>query len=385
MSNNPLRVWLQQSRYWGQGKEGKVSHLFFDGGIACVPDDMCSTFGNVMCNAMARGHPQFAIEQKSPIFKLFMDLDLRVDEDLSEVQMRFVVNFIREKVNAFYMGNYDVIVCTRPAKHENKQEYKIKTGIHLVWQKLYTDADDAILFRKQLVIDCHSHFGSIFKNEWVDVIDISVYKKNGFRMIGCLKPGDPSMYTPTWEVRGKGDWDPLVEGISKEMVRLTSIRYFGYDKTTTAESGQARSGRDCADEDAIIYKQHKGFTRVDIGPIREELDMIKKRIVTDIHPKYADSQFTTVLKTVDGGYFLVCNSHYCLNKKGFHGTSNVYFLVTRDGIWQKCYSKKIQKPQGAKVTCNKFWGCRAVLPFELLQKGAIMFDYVDPLSTLFML
>lgn len=130
--NNPTRKWLIQSRYWGAIKDRQISHLLFDGGKASVPDDMCSTLANVMCNAIAKGHALFTIEQKSPVFKLFMDLDLRCNEELREAQVESVVNFIKDRANAFYLGESALIVCRRPVAQCKDGPYSLKSGIHLI-------------------------------------------------------------------------------------------------------------------------------------------------------------------------------------------------------------------------------------------------------------
>lgn len=375
-AQNPLRTWLISQHYWGADKDGKYSHLFFDGGKACVPDDMCGTFGNVMCNAMAKGHSQYVIEQKTDSFKLFIDLDLRLAEGaLSETLMRSIIDFIKDRVDAFYLGSFELVVCTRPIAEMEKSKYK--SGIHLVWPKICTDTHDAISLREGLVVHCDAKFGSAFTNAWADIIDISVYKKNGFRMIGCKKSlCDPSVYTPTWNVDGQGIWEPLTEGISKRLVGLTSIRYFG-DARTANIQGEGIVGSDT--EDDIIYSSsgHKGLIRVDMSGHAADLALIRKHIELVFSSKYIGATFTALHKTQDGAcYFLNTNSKYCMNKKSCHCSSNVYFMIMRDGMSQRCFSPK--KPQGAKVQCNKFAGCYVPLPKALLQRTGTLFEFVDP-------
>ena len=89
---------------------------------------------------MVAGHDQFVIEQKTSIFKLFMDLDIRIAEsNLSRETMQSVVNLnlVREGVNAFYLGEYELIVCTRPTTEE--EAHKFKSGTHLIWPTVFTN------------------------------------------------------------------------------------------------------------------------------------------------------------------------------------------------------------------------------------------------------
>ena len=60
-----LNAWLKSQGYWKQyGKTvGDSSHLFLDGGIACVPEDMTATFNNVYAASLFRGEITFVVEK----------------------------------------------------------------------------------------------------------------------------------------------------------------------------------------------------------------------------------------------------------------------------------------------------------------------------------
>lgn len=368
---NHLYAWLKRQGMWGDGR-GEITHYFFNGGKARIPNDTENYAFNCILFRALKKSPQYVIERRTQIFKFFMDLDIRIEEDLPSTVKQTLVSFIKKEVDLFFMGSYEIIVCTR--SHVGN-----KTGIHLVWPKITTDSKDALALRRCLIPACQKGLGNMFTNSWSEVIDKSVYEKNGFRMIGCIKGGgDISEYIPVWRVSPQGEWTELSGGVTQFLMHETSIRYFGIFKTdsrtldSNKETGNGVGNQD--EEDSLIHATHAGLQWFNMASIYKELDTIKDQIVQHT-PQYANLVFKKVFKTNGKDiYFIRANSKYCRNKKGFHCSSNVYFMVTRNSIFQKCFSRKIK--EGVDKQCQNYTGPRINLHWTV-QRSAALFEALD--------
>jgi hypothetical protein len=63
-------------------------------------------------------------------------------------------------------------------------------------------------------------------------------------------------------------------------------------------------------------------------------------------------------------YIAHTRNHYCLNKKGEHNNSFVYYVITFQGIYQKCFSRKEIVYQPSNVTCANFKS-----PYKTLERS----------------
>lgn len=362
---NPLYAWIKKQGMWGNGR-GEVTHYFFDGGKARIPDGMENSAFNCKLFYALKRCPQYVVERRTQIFKLFMDLDIRIEEELTYTLTQSVVNFIKTKVDLFFVGKYEVIICTRSHVTD-------KTGIHLVWPKIITDSQDALVLRRLLIPACQEGLGNMFTNNWNDVIDKSVYGQNGFRMIGCVKGvGETSVYIPAWRVGQYGEWLVLSEGVTRDLIHETSIRYFGMFKTECKKpSIETENEVGDGEDDTLMHTTHSGLQWFNMATVVEELDRIKDQIIQET-PEYANLVFKKMFKANGKEvYFIRATSTYCCNKKGFHCSSNVYFMITKDSIFQKCFSKKIK--DGVLVQCKDYTGPRIKLHW-IVQRSHALFD-----------
>lgn len=365
---NPLYIWLKKNKWWGV-KNGDSTHYFFDGGKASIPDDMNGTFNNYLFHSLQKC-PQFVIEQKTPVYKYFIDLDFRAEVDTSQTQTHLIINLIKREVDIFYAGTYEVIVCTRP-------RVEIKAGMHLIWPGVFTDSEDALALRQILVETCESEIGKVFCNTWPEIIDKTVYKKNGLQMIGCRKSeGDTTVYTPTWKVNAGGEWTVISGGVSKDTIRSTSIRYFGHNKTPTNKPATNTSGGSSGEDTNQKVVGHKGqlHEKVNMETIRWELDVIKDQIVKNLDSNYATLRFVEAKKLDRQCFSLKTDSRFCTNKGACHCSSTVYFVVNKDSIVQHCFSNN--HPDGATKPCKQYKSKPIALP-ESVRKSSTFFDYVD--------
>lgn len=53
-------------------------------------------------------------------------------------------------------------------------------------------------------------------------------------------------------------------------------------------------------------------------------------------------------------YIADTRDHYCLNKGGLHSHSHVYFIITMEGLYQKCFCRKGDTYRAGGVPCSEF-------------------------------
>ena len=117
------------------------------------------------------------------------DLDIFEEE---EVELDWIINLVK-KIQVCISencGNYYVVGCTTDSKEVTVEGGKsvIKTGVHLIWPKLWVDQKTALWIRSKIVSYLEQECGSRPNwNPWGDVVDECVYTANGLRMVGCHK------------------------------------------------------------------------------------------------------------------------------------------------------------------------------------------------------
>ena len=80
-----MQDWLRERGWWAARGHGsrqqqptEPTHLFLDGGVAYVPDDSNGTFLNEYAARVARGARICACERRTRVFRMFLDLDVRL-------------------------------------------------------------------------------------------------------------------------------------------------------------------------------------------------------------------------------------------------------------------------------------------------------------------
>lgn len=350
MAPNPLYVFLKQQGYWNYGK-GKPSHLFFDNGKAFVPDDMIGMFNNYYANMIRGGHEQYIIEQKTPVFRFFMDLDITQEYD-HEVLMGIIVQCFKPLVESYFQKPSDIILCSRPAK---KTETTFKTGLHIIWESIYATKEDCIELRSMLVKECKTNHKGFL--DWNKTIDVTVYKQCGLRMIGARKLDDTTTYMPSHIIHPDDTVEVVEDAMEhfKSWVQRTSLRYFGRKTRVGIPTSDSSADIGFEDEDVFLRSKNKDIEHI---PLRCIQDSIPK-IFNLLPNQYLLSQITGAFKIPNKTktkdiYLLRCNSRYCMNKGGEHKTNNVYFQVNKDCVVQRCFCQ-CQTFQGRKYgMCKDF-------------------------------
>ena len=194
------------------------------------------TFLKLYAHAYLSGIKMYFIELKTPVFRLFMDLDFKQPEGIPAIKIEAVSYIVSNTVKKFFPGKetnffrliccsttykhevctgckctcYDSMLradpactlcngmgCTGRAKEESKAcevcngsaPVKKKTGVHLIWPEIYVTTEQCLDMRESVIADLILKFGhrTGVLNDWKDVVDESVYVKAGLRMLGSRK------------------------------------------------------------------------------------------------------------------------------------------------------------------------------------------------------
>lgn len=340
--------WLQERGWWlHRGTTETPTHLFLDGGKARVPDDMGATFLNAYANNIVRGDLPSIAEQRTPIFKMFMDLDIKVapDDDACATKTRDTVMFVCQQASLFFKED-DACVTVLTTPHKPGEGF-VKAGVHLVWTNVYVTSSTAVAFRTMLIEKLDTKFGMIFLNKWDGIVDVCVYKSNGLRMAWSLKGSEPRAYVPHAYVK-EDCWTDIGEvkgaNATREWVHKTSIRTYGAVATCLRDGIIVPSSG--GTEDSGIEATSKSL--MEYGSVLPDLD-------SALPPQYTGQRFTGVLK-MEHCFILRSSARYCANLGRAHYSNNVYFVLTRTGISQRCYCR-CETTEGRKFgTCKEYVG-----------------------------
>jgi len=306
------------------------THLFLDGGRAAVPDEFAGTFLNMYTRSVLKGEKVYAVELKTALFKLFMDVDAQFarKEDADDMYSFFVS--LDALAATFFPGHQRrVIVCAAPPKTNN--DGTIKLGFHLHWPGVVTNSPIALAFRAHALEELKQCPGTL--NSLEDVLDACVFKANGLRMVYSGKVDEYRAYTPVAEIL-----EGVVEVVQPDLnaaerrqyVHDLSLRTFG-DPLTPCANGIDR----LADDAVFAHAKHRAGTSVRLEAYADVLPILHALLPS----VYETQHFTGCFRTEHAMMFK-SSSRFCQHVDREHRTSNVYFAVTRRGLAQRCYCRK---------------------------------------------
>lgn len=325
------------SRGWWlrPGVKTPATHLLLDGGRLCVPDDHAGTFLNLYFNSILRGESLSVVELKTPIFKLFFDIDAR-SKDL-DMPFDAVFRSIYAAVHEFWVLDAPtrMIICAAPPKQHDDTEWKL--GYHVIFPSIFVNAPIALAFRDVILEKLDADHPGTCLNSWTDAIDPCVFKANGLRIIYSGKgPNETRAYQPYASIESG---DATIETIPdaptpqdrRAFVHECSLRTF--HETLSACAG----GQDTIADQPRIHSAG-GIVIGRTVALDVYADVLPK-VHETLPAQYAQQRFVGVFKT-DKAVMLRSSSRFCQNVGREHRTSTVYFCITRRGVCQKCYCRK---------------------------------------------
>lgn len=337
---NPLYCWLKARKFWGSSPDDQrtITHVFMDGGKAHVPDHAVDEFIERYCSALRNGHKQYVVECRTPIFRLFMDIDLQSKSPVDSETVLKVCELIRATSAEFFEPmDSSTIVCTCPERTSGNFH---KRGVHMHWTNVYVSSSKALTFRNLVLRRCVDAFGECYAVPWAQILDMTVYTSSGLRLIGSSKKDAPGEYLP-WRVF-TGDAVHAVQDPRQKMtewVAATSIRTtMSLKPDPTDEKGEER----------ILKSEYKGdFVHLNLKEHASLVEQVVSLIESKSDGKgnrfYQKFRTTALYKIKNGKtltYVMGTDCKNCMNKvSGVHRSNHVYFLMNESGLFQKCFCR----------------------------------------------
>jgi len=246
-------------------------------------------------------------------------------------------------------------VCQAPTKDEHDG---IKYGVHLIFPGVFVNSPIALKAREILLRAIPDAFDETFimpKNSWDDVIDDSVYRANGLRMLYSHKGKvENRAYVPSGIIED-GALRPLKPSVAdaRDILHACSLRMC--TATLTPCHGGEHEIADTEDThrvDGLVIGKC-----VSIAPYLDATELLRQYL-PDV---YKNVTFVGAFQT-DHAVMLKTNSRYCHNISREHRTSTVYLVITKHGVSQRCYCRKDE------YGCRQYHGPDTPLPAAIVRE-----------------
>lgn len=349
------------------------THFFLDGGKLSVPDDHAGTFLNIYFKYVAVKRERLCVvELKTPVFRLFFDLDMRFQKDTSQNVVRRTIDHLCLSIHRFVTdGFFDLdqkpsqqhidtvqkvsFVCEN--FHVNKKK-TVPSMVSILFSHLFMSIHRSLKLRETLLQSIPDAFDDTYcipKNGWGDVIDDSVYRANGLRMLYSHKGKiENRAYIPTAKIEDEKmtSIKPSVSD-ARDILHATSLR-ISSGVLTPCRGGQHEIAdtEDTHRVDGIIIGKC-----VSIAPYIDATESLRQYL-----PEvYKNVSFIGAFQT-DHAVMLKTNSRFCHNINREHRTSTIYLVITKHGLSQRCYCRK------EEYGCRKYHGPDTPLPSSIVRE-----------------
>lgn len=371
--------WARSRRYFGRRDGAPPSHLLLDGGVMSVPDDAAGEFLHEYAKGVVRGTrhapPPCVVEVRTPVFRMFYDLDARVsDADAAAAVARGDVppavdvvlrTLVAATADAFVprTDTTTAVVCVADAPVPARDGAGThKVGVHVTFDDLYATPAVARFVREK-VLAALQDVPNPFANAYADVVDEAVYKGSGMRLPwSAKKRGDARVYVPV------GVWtaaDGRVETLDPSHVTSSVARCRDALRRVSLRCPDRLAPSELADELPAGYdpvpSAGASVSHASLADFAAVLPAVEAAIAS-AHEGYV-GRVTGALRGEHAVIFRH-SSRYCANVGRLHRTSNTYFVLTRDGLRQRCYSRKAT--DGEDTCCEHFRGPSIPLPADAI-------------------
>lgn len=397
MFGDDAKTWLRRSGYWIPSTPSKdkrkqeVSHVFLDGGKAFVPPDKrgfvegpdAGSYGFLDAYTMdlVAGRPLHVVERTfgpKGSYRMFADFDIALPEVSGDPEA-FLMSTVERALSALPRDSpmrSPFVVCTRRWRDD-------KIGAHIIWSD-EVRVNDAIATRLRdrwvggvppMPPPLESREKELPPLEGAregardqalppldEIIDASVYRRNGLRMPWSLKRGGhPSAaYAPTHHGRFDEDgrleikrigpistFDPSAIKPWLERASICAREDGGVTVVVDEELSRSSSCTSKASEAFASKKRPRDAIEDDDDASSFSLDDASITVLCGILSPlgYLDDGGRDALgarckRSISGSSLLISSgSRRCRLAKREHTSNHVYFVATSDGkLAQRCHS-----------------------------------------------
>jgi hypothetical protein len=270
---------------------GPGTHVLMDGGILQVPYEQLEEFYVECVHAIRTGTKLYVVEQKTDVFKFFVDLDFKNEEALPNdaiIELAHVMHAVVQKGR-----------CCIARAAPRPVDGLIKTGVHFHWPDVYVTKTEALALRTRILLELPDD------PEWSRRIDASVYGGSGLRMLWSHKREkgiDSDPYVPWRDLDGNTfDSVPNVQILSLFALRTNQTSNEAVNVEIT-----------CVPLERFIRKNMKGQ---ELANVRRVIRKGSDRIVVQT------------------------DSKYCERIRGEHRSNHVWFGISHGKICQLCHDE----------------------------------------------
>ena len=280
-------------------EKGPGTHVLMDGGILQVPWEQLDEFYTEYIHAVRTGTRLYVVEQKTEVFKFFVDLDYKAETALGTEEIRELADIMSHVV-----GPGRCVVARAPPR---RVDDLIKSGVHFHWPDTYVTKKEALALRTRILLELPDD------PEWAQRIDASVYGGSGLRMLWSHKKEkgeDTDPYVPLDHI-GPPD---------KETLALFAVR------TNKQAETEINVELTCTPLEKFIQKYFKG----------QENARVRK-----------------VMRKKQDHFVVQTDSRYCERIKGEHKSNHVWFGIRDGKICQLCHDDECNRIAAEKNTLQK--------------------------------
>ena len=359
---------------WYANNATNLSHVLMDGGKLSVPFDRLNDFYEKYIEAISSNEKLFVVEQKTPTYNFFIDIDYKDKESLAMDEIKSICKIICDKVKRH--GGKKCLISVSPPKTVGNF---IKTGVHLNWPDFVVDQSSAIALREHVLVALSTVKSSY---DWNDIIDASVYgdirrktKGSGFRM--------PWSYKRAKHDACGGQGCPGCEkGKVNQLAYLPVFMYTPEPLSTiirvqpTPDVELLKMSAVRTDAPQTVFVQPPSMpTREGSFTEEETKDELQdeelKTLIQMFVRKNLEGQsnaYITKLFKHKNTFLVATNSNYCENLQREHNSNHVWFIISGKLIIQKCFCR-CETLRGRKDGfCKDFCGRRHELPSVIVNK-----------------
>jgi hypothetical protein len=391
------------------------THLFMDGTIGgklYLPSGEEQAFLDAYASDIQKAAHLFISEQRTEVFKMHFDID---HITLNEVEQLHLLKFIQGVIKAYYpsLPQSPLLFVADTSKAEESYGWMPRrdtTNLHIYAPDILVNSARATLIADTCIAKL---LKSLPRVNWDNVIDLAIYGPNGLRMIGSRKIGkkckecvqDPTSktrcaicsgldkydagraYAVTKVLNECGEYDAtLLAHYANTMVsqvKICSIRCAKEQPMTPGFTlwqgpGIAHSGtiEEGAAQTAFENDEHITNNNIPRTPNKTKsraqeikydalsLQFAKcQEEVNAFDASYSGAVVGKVSSNLNGSCYMV-NLHTksegrrrCFNlpndhNGGYHSNASVYFIISPNGIMQRCFSTNPQAHLNG--TCKQF-------------------------------